>query len=444
MGSNQRLWEAIFRNIQIKSNGEVGDLQKYLGSCLRIATRKNNLDLVKKLIEEENADPNNEDTDGMNSIMIAADKKHVSVLEYFLSLADKVNINAKAWDGCTALHIACHKGFDDVVKVLLDSPQLDVNEVDHSGNTALNVASFFGNEAIVSMLLGHNDIQVNKANKANDMITPLIRACMNEHPGVVRLLLSRNDIDVNSRDSLENRTALMHSCCSGSIEIVRCLLDHKDIDVNLEDHCHETALTHACRNWKERTVIISMLLQREDLHKSRSLEYIMDFVMKRRVTEKDIGAVIERAVSRKMPDIAVWLLKFDGSRNLGLGFYQGLLTKASENRHIGLVKYLKDQKLADTTFTQGASALLSDQNKDCDKEKSSNRNRGVCANTSCTVPAVHRCGRCKKVAYCGTECQHEHWSVHQEECKPPEKMKKTKKKREKEDDGNQGQNSEVK
>ena len=449
MDNNQRLWEAIFRKIQIKRNEGASELQKYLGSCLRMATRKNNLDLVKKLIEEENADPNNEDNDGINSIMIAAENEYVTVLEYFLSLSDKVDINAQEWSGCTALHIACYKGFDDVVKILLGSPRLDVNKFNNLGNTPLYYASNSGNEAIVSMLLSNRDIQVNKANKTNDMITPLIRACMNEHPGVVRLLLSRNDIDVNSRDSLENRTALMYSCSSGSIEIVRCLLDHKDIDVNLEDNSHLTALLLACR--QEHALIVTMLFQREDLQKTRrNLLNIMDVIMKRRVTEKDIGAFIERAVSLNNPDDAVWLLKFDGSRNLGLRFYQDLLTKATEHRHLGLVQYLKDEKLVeapncDTPSTQGASALLSDQNqKDCDEEKSSNRNRGVCANTTCNVPGVHRCGRCKKVAYCGTECQHEHWSVHQEECKPPEKMKKTKKKREKEDDGNQGQNSEVK
>ena len=224
-----------------------------------------------------------------------------------------------------------------------------------------------------------------------------------------------------------------------------------DIDVNAQDMEKFTALYFACQNGFEEVVRI-LLLYREELQRTtRNLELIIQFVMgtmESRVTEKDIQTVIEKAVSRNLADIAVWLLKFEESRNLGSSFYQDLLVKASKYCHLGLVKHLTDQKLAeaprcDTPSTQGASALIPDENKDCDEEKSSNRNRGDCANTSCIAPAVHRCRRCKKVAYCGTECQHEHWSEHQEDCKPPEKMKKKKKKREKEDDANQGQNSEV-
>ena len=99
------LWETIHKKIQIIKNEENkesnrdragrGELQKYLGQSLRMVTLKNKLRLVKKLIEEENADPNNEDTYKVNSIMIAAENRHVSILEYFLSLADKININAQ-------------------------------------------------------------------------------------------------------------------------------------------------------------------------------------------------------------------------------------------------------------------------------------------------------------------------------------------------------------
>ena len=98
----QRLWEEIHKKIQIikteenkesKQNG-TGELQKFLGKSLRMVTKSNKLELVKKLIEEENADPNNTDTDGNNTLMIAAMNGHVSILEYFLSLSDKVNISS--------------------------------------------------------------------------------------------------------------------------------------------------------------------------------------------------------------------------------------------------------------------------------------------------------------------------------------------------------------
>ena len=159
---NQRLWEAILKQIRIKRNEEAGELHTYLGNCLRMATNNNNLDLVKRLIEEENADPNHGDTEGMNSIMIAAENGHVSVLEYFISLPDKVNINAQDRKG-TALHYACFQGFEEAVRILISSPQLDVNIGDKNGITPLMLACKSGHEAVVSMLLVHDQIRVDKA-----------------------------------------------------------------------------------------------------------------------------------------------------------------------------------------------------------------------------------------------------------------------------------------
>ena len=129
-------------------------------------------------------------------------------------------------------------------------------------------------------------------------------ACNGGNLGVVRLLLARDDVYVNDRDK-DQHTALMVSCVRGYIEIVRCLLDQDDIDVNLEDSNHKTALMLACDN--DHTEVISTLLQREDLQRTtRNLEVIKYFVMKlRRVKKKDIESVIETAVSRNLPYIAL-------------------------------------------------------------------------------------------------------------------------------------------
>ena len=351
---DQRFWEEIRKKIQIikkesKQNG-TGELQKYLGGILKMVTQRNKLGLVKKLIEEENLDPNDEDINGNNSLMIAADNGHVNVLEYFLSLSDKININAQNKYGDTSLHIACYNGLEEVVRILMGSPQLDVNIAENDGNTALFLACFMGHDPVTSMLLGHEDIQVNKANV--DLETPLMAACSAEHTGVVRLLLARDDVDVNAQNK-NKVTALMYSCITGAIENVRCLLDHADIDVNLENSNHETAPIFACDY--DKTEIISKLLQREDLQRTtRNLEVMKYFVMLRRVENMDMRAIIETAVSKNLPEIAVWLLKFEGSRNFGRSFYLSLLAKATR-RHVSLVEFIKDQKLAEACSSDGCT-----------------------------------------------------------------------------------------
>merc|ERR1712098_436129 len=59
-----------------------------------------------------------------------------------------------------------------------------------------------------------------------------------------------------------------------------------------------------------------------------------------------------------------------------------------------------------------------------DKEKE-------CANCMEKRPInqLKTCGRCRKVLYCGADCQKQHWKLHKKECKEKKKKKKKKKKK---------------
>ena len=103
-----------------------------------------------------------------------------------LLLSEKVNINDQDRSGTTALHLACLDGFEEVVQILMSSPQLDVNKFDM------------------------------------DMNTPLMSACISGHLGVVRLLLARDDVNVNAQNK-EGRTALKMACDFGDTEIIKML-----------------------------------------------------------------------------------------------------------------------------------------------------------------------------------------------------------------------------
>ena len=229
MDDTHLLWDAMLIKIKIKrKKRQDGQLQKYLGWCLGMATQKNYLDIVKKLIEEENADPNAEDDKGCTSIMIAAGGGHVLVLEYFLSLSDKVNINHQNQNGWTALMYACFGGREEVVRMLIGSPLLDVNFSNE--HTPLEIACSEGFETIVSILLSHEDIQVNKSSDKH-MLPPLMIACFGGHVTIVSKLLSHRDIQVNQTDEYRH-TALLVACSEGHLEVVRLLIAHKDIEIN--------------------------------------------------------------------------------------------------------------------------------------------------------------------------------------------------------------------
>ena len=180
---------------------EISDSIKseYFEEWLRMATKKQDLCMMRKLIEELNVDPNAEDAEeGFTSIHIAAAQSDATTLLFFLSLTTKINVNAQVKSGQTPLLKAIIYGCEEVVRILLAPPNLDVNLTDYCGRTALMLACFYGRKThaktIVSMLLDHEHIQVNKA-EFNDGETALMIAINEHHPELVRLLLTRDDIN---------------------------------------------------------------------------------------------------------------------------------------------------------------------------------------------------------------------------------------------------------
>ena len=129
-----------------------------------MATKKKDLYMMRKLIEEENVNPNAKDAQGGSTcIHIAAGQRDATTLRFFLSLTTMIDLNAQDKSGETPLIIAIVNGCEEVVRILLAQPSLDVNMTDEDGRTALMLACLYGQKTILSMLLGHEHIQVNKA-----------------------------------------------------------------------------------------------------------------------------------------------------------------------------------------------------------------------------------------------------------------------------------------
>lgn len=170
------------------------------------------------------------------------------------------------------LHEAVIQGNEEVVKLLLSNPNIDVNnklEYHDFGNygsyhiekTALHIAIEKGYTKIVELLLSHPDVNVNQICRHNDGTysfpqghdryidkIPLILAVENENIEIVKLLLNHPKIDVNisSRyhdftyigfegykgNEYQERNALQIAVIKNNIEIIRLLLGHSTIDVN--------------------------------------------------------------------------------------------------------------------------------------------------------------------------------------------------------------------
>ena len=168
-------------------------------------------------------------------------------------------------EGQTPLHVAADGGLDELARVLVDCPHVQVNRMMHFTNTrstALFTACEKGHSVVVSHLLGHAQIDVNKS-RVPDGATPLVIAYQNGHFDVVGLLLTHSDIDVNQSRPTDGATLLLLASHEGCAETVQLLLKSPKIDVN-----GATPLLIACQN--RHLDVVRLLLTHSDIDVNQS------------------------------------------------------------------------------------------------------------------------------------------------------------------------------
>ena len=158
-----------------------------------------------------------------------------------------------------ACFYACYYDSLDLIKVIINSPDFDINKPDHYGRTLLHWASIMSskiNTKTVRLLLKQENINVNIGDDIG--LTPLYFACRNQDKRVIRLLLKEKCIDVNKVGDGHFDTPLHMVCHYGPPEILQILLEAKNININAKLPCKTTPLHLACR--KGRTKIVRLLL----------------------------------------------------------------------------------------------------------------------------------------------------------------------------------------
>ena len=139
--------------------------------------------------------------------------------------AEESGLNIKDEFGWTPLMLACHKGHNDVVKLLLDhSERLELNATTKSGETALLWFCKRGYTDVVKLFLDHSErIELNAPDN-DTLMTALMWACHNGCKDVVQLLLEHSDqsIDLNAK-SYNGNTASMIAHHRGHHDIVKMI-----------------------------------------------------------------------------------------------------------------------------------------------------------------------------------------------------------------------------
>ena len=90
--------------------------------------------------------------------------------------------------GSTPLHFAARRGNDEIVKVLLEHPKVNVDARDSYGKTALHMACSEGQSSVCQLLLNKGaDIKT----VAADNTTPFHNVILNGHSQVATMILNQ-------------------------------------------------------------------------------------------------------------------------------------------------------------------------------------------------------------------------------------------------------------
>jgi len=140
-------------------------------------------------------------------------------------------------EGIPPLHQACEKGLEIKVKLFLDYGE-DVNLLDKYDNSPLHYACTYDRINVVKILLQHPNININiKCFKSR--ITPFLCAAYNKNIKMMELLLDKG-ANINACDS-NGASALFNLCKKENKDVFKFLLD-RHINAKIQDKSGMTIL----------------------------------------------------------------------------------------------------------------------------------------------------------------------------------------------------------
>lgn len=266
----------------IKHGADVNAKDKNGNTPLIFATKKRNLSVVKDLIRKE-ADINAKNNNGDSPLMLLI-KKTPS------NNHPPQNLNPAEREAEQERHTARQEtpaarrarqersiNKFEIIKELLNNPNIDPNITDNEGNTALYYAISTEKIKVINALLAHHktlintkddDILTNLINKINasddtelkntlNLDSPLIEGVCTNNLEKVKLFI-KYGADVNARD--ENGDTLLIHACYYDYEIAEFLVEH-GADINLKSPEGSSPLITAIM--EERNDIVELLLQHD-------------------------------------------------------------------------------------------------------------------------------------------------------------------------------------
>lgn len=147
--ADQGDWDEVKR--LVVEDTEIDQLDyRYGKSALHKAVEKNNQEMVEYLLKN-GADINLNIRANNTALHLAAWHGYASLVEYLIANNARMTTNKK---GMSPLHMASHRGHEEVVKVLIDAGA-DINAKTLAYKTPLSIALKEGHDEVVDLLQQH-------------------------------------------------------------------------------------------------------------------------------------------------------------------------------------------------------------------------------------------------------------------------------------------------
>ncbi|CAF0861351.1 unnamed protein product [Rotaria sordida] len=282
----------LLQELLTKSHLPIDCRDKENSTALLLSCARGHYSCVDYLLKN-GADPNARRITGASPLYFAASYHHTRIVELLLNTY-KAIVNLSTFDGSTSLHVACERGFTDVVQLLINS-QANINAKMNDGTTAIMLACQNGHLSLVDMLIatGKCDVSIQRL----DGVTPLFLIVQYGQEKIFDYFIDFID---NIKDTIDlaredGATPLFKACQKGYNSLVNKLLKFKpDLGIlrNGESCLHAaTMFNHASivrslidnganpllNNWEGMTAV--------DLAKEAQLKDILDILMKSLATK---------------------------------------------------------------------------------------------------------------------------------------------------------------
>jgi ankyrin repeat protein len=190
----------------------------------------------------------------MTPLALAAKNGHEAIIKLLVNTPD-VDLNSRDEYDRTPLALAVENGREAIVKVLVDTPGVDLNSKGQLGRTPLALAAKNGHEAVVKLLVSTPGVGLNSRDKGDR--TPFAWAASNGHEAIIKVLVDTPGVDLNSKGQL-GRTPLALAAKDGHEAIIKLLVNTPGIDINSKDKDDRTPLALAVE--KGREAIVKLLV----------------------------------------------------------------------------------------------------------------------------------------------------------------------------------------